>query len=169
MKTTTQVSDLIAGIYDAALAPEKWTAVLQDTCNHVGGAAAMLFEHDAIFLEGRRLRAWNDDPHYTEVYFSQYLDLNPSSRPQGDVPLGLATSISGLVGVSVMQSSEFYNDWMKPQGYVDNIFANLLKSATRAATIGIARGRSNGLATPAALGRMQDLVGHFGRAVLISY
>ncbi|MEO8241178.1 MAG: hypothetical protein ABI832_02640 [bacterium] len=167
MPTLNDPTDLIGQIYDAALAPQGWSEVLHGLCRYVGGAAAMIFEHDSTYLQGRRLRSWGDDPYYTDLYFSRYLEINPSSRPHGLLPEGLAVSISGLVGKDVLLQSPFYHEWMRPQGYVDNVFANLHRSATRQSTVAVARSTGDGLVTPAALARMQEIVPHIRRAIRI--
>lgn len=167
MEDEQRLSHLIGRIYDAALAPDQWSTTLSAICDFVGGAAAMIFEHDSVLLEGNRIRSWGDDPHYTELYFSKYIDISPVAKMQGSIPIGEVASISGLVGQEAILNSQFFREWMKPQDYTDNVFVNLHRSATRAVAFAVARGRADGWATSEAVARMQSLASHVKRAVHI--
>ena len=57
---------------------------------------------------------------------------------------------------------------MRPQGWVDNIFAPLAKSPTGVAAFALARGERDGMADNGVRQRMRLLVPHMRRAVLIN-
>jgi DNA-binding CsgD family transcriptional regulator/PAS domain-containing protein len=68
---------------------------------------------------------------------------------------------------SEFQETRFYNEWVKPQGLVDFVSAVLDKSATTAAMFGVFRYERDGVVDDEARARMQLIVPHIRRAVLI--
>jgi DNA-binding CsgD family transcriptional regulator len=162
-----QFSALIGDVYNAALYPEEWKAALAGVCHFVGGSGAMIFWHDSVFLTGSRYHSWGDDPFYTKLYFASYLELNPTAPIQNNVPVGTAIASSSLIAPRELRKTRFFKEWMHPQLYVDNVFANLYRSATGAASIAVARHVRDGLVDDETLRRMQLLVPHVQRAVLI--
>ena len=83
MSDTEQVASLIGDIYDAALDPSRWTAVLRRTRDVIGGSAAVVFSKDA---RTKRLQIYHHcggmDPSYRQLYFDQYETLDPTTGAQ---------------------------------------------------------------------------------------
>lgn len=167
MDDPEQLSRLIGAIYDAALHPEAWVGVLESACAYFDGPAAMIFWQDSTLAVGERYYSWGDDPAHTQSYFDEYIKLSPTIDAQQRLPVGEVASVSGLLGGPLRQG-RFYEEWMRPQGYVDNVFVNLDRSPTSAATFAVVRGEHNGPADAADLRRMELLAPHVRRAVLIS-
>jgi hypothetical protein len=73
MQTDETLSQLIAGIYDAALDPGLWAGVLGVARDFVGGSAAALYSKDATRMS---VNVYHDDgridPHYVQLYFDEY-------------------------------------------------------------------------------------------------
>ena len=162
-----QLSALIGDIYNAALEPNEWPVVLAAVCRYVGGSAAMIYWHDSVFLTGDRYHSWGDDPVYTKLYFETYVELNPAIAMIVRAPVGNAVAFSSLIAQPELRVTRFFKEWMWPQGYIDNVFANLDSSPTAAASFAVARHIRDGMVDGDALGRMQLLVPHMQRAVLI--
>jgi DNA-binding CsgD family transcriptional regulator len=162
-----QLSTLIGQIYDAGLDAELWPAALQGVAGFVGGAAAMMFWQDALIAKGQRYSSWGDDPEYTKSYFGKYIALNPLRPIQHLIPVGQIISISGVIGRREMQRGPFYEEWMRPQGYVDNVLTNLDRSSTSYASFAVARHERNGFVDALARRKMALLAPHVRRAVLI--
>lgn len=162
-----QLSAVIGNVYEAALDSSRWPDALEGIAGFVGGAAAMIFWQDSLIAKGQRYSSWGDDPEYTKSYFSKYIALNPIRPVQHLIPIGRVTSISDIVGQGEMHASAFYNEWMRPQGYVDNVLTNLDRSTTSYATFAVARHERNGLVDARARRKMDLLAPHVRRAVLI--
>lgn len=162
-----QLSAIIGMIYDAALDAELWPVALEGVANFVGGAAAMMFWQDALIAKGQRYSSWGDDPEYTKSYFGKYIALNPLRSIQHLIPVGRIIAISGLIGRREMQKGPFYEEWMRPQGYVDNVLTNLDRSSTSYASFAVARHERNGFVDALARRKMSLLAPHVRRAVLI--
>ena len=74
---TEILSTLIGEIYDAAIDPTLWAPTLGDAARFVGGHAAALFSKSADSLTGINAYDSGIDPHYTELYFQNYIKIDP--------------------------------------------------------------------------------------------
>src|SRR5580700_2178729 len=167
MLESAALSDLIGQIYDAALLPERWPDVLRQTCDFASGTAAMLFWTDTASVRGGRQFSWNDDPHWTQLYFNQYIQYNPI------IPLWSMTEVEKLVSIRDIipweewVETKFYQEWMEPQGYIDNLFANLDRTEQRWASVAVVRDTSAGPVDTEMRRRMSLLLPHIRRSVQI--
>jgi len=83
MPDIEQVPSLVGDIYDAAIDPTRWSAVLVKARDYVGGSAAAVFSKDA---STKTLNVYYDcggvDPLYTQLYGETYRKLDPSTSGQ---------------------------------------------------------------------------------------
>ena len=161
------LSSLITAIYDAALDQTLWPAALEQICAFIQGPAAMIFAHDAALKGGHRFHSWGDDPDYTRLYFERYAAINPVNPAQFLVDLGVVKSALDLVPRHELVETRFYREWAEPQGYVDNVFVIVDKSATSYAALAVSRDQQTGVVDAQARRRMSLLAPHVRRAVLI--
>lgn len=162
------LSQLIGVAYDAALDPLLWPRVLEQTCAFVGTCAAMIFAQDAALKSGNRYYSWGDDPTYTRLYFEKYIKMSPFIVAQHLFQIGEVKTIHDLVPHDELLETQFHREWMKPQGYLDNIFSNIDKSVTSYAAFAVVRHERQGFAGEEARQRMALIVPHVRRAILIS-
>jgi DNA-binding CsgD family transcriptional regulator len=160
-------AQLVGQIYDAALDQGLWPGVLEQICKFVPGPAAMIYCQDAALRTGNRFHSWGDDPEYTRQYFERYIALNPIVTSQHFSEVGEVKAAHDLIPYDELVETRFYQEWMRPQGYVDNVFANLDKSATSYAGLTVARDAHHGPVDEEARRRMRILVPHVRRAVVI--
>jgi DNA-binding NarL/FixJ family response regulator len=158
---------LIAAVYDAALDPALWPSALGQACGYVGGGASLIFWTDYALKTGTRFLSWGDDPEWTRLYFEKYIPYNPMIPAQYFSEVEEVKTAHDLTPYQELVQTKFYKEWMAPQGYVDNIYCNLDKSATSYAAFAIGRTTREGPADEEARRRMRLLVPHVRRAVLI--
>jgi len=161
------LSELIGLVYDAALDPTLWPRALEQTCRFVGGSSGNLFWHDAATEESAVLHLFNDEPHYTRLYFEKYIPLNPCFPAAAFSDAGLVYGSTDLVPFEEMVETRFYEEWMKPQGIIDLVAANLEKGATSSSIIAVRMHESDGLVDADNRRRLELIVPHFQRAVSI--
>jgi DNA-binding CsgD family transcriptional regulator len=168
MSDTEQVASLIGDIYDAALDPSRWTAVLRRTRDVVGGSAAVVFSKDA---RTKRLHIYHHcggmDPHYRRLYFDHYEKLDPTTGAQVMSGIGEPIGTVDIMAIDDFQKTRFYQEWRRPQGVVDFVAAALDKTATRAILFGVFRQHQHGFVDDETRWRMRQLVPHIRRAILI--
>ncbi|MBC9882884.1 helix-turn-helix transcriptional regulator [Bradyrhizobium sp. INPA01-394B] len=162
-----RLSELIGLIYDAALDPALWPHALGQACLFVGGSSGALFWHDAATEESAALHMFNEDPHYTQLYFEKYLPLNPCFPAGAFIEAGVVWGSTDLIPFEEIVETRFYAEWMKPQGIIDALGTNLEKSATSASVLAVRMHEEDGLADADDRRRLGLLVPHFQRAVAI--
>ena len=164
---SAELSKVIGSIYDAAIDPSLWRPALQNACAFIGSHSAVLFWHDASTERSEALHLFNEDPHYTALYFEKYLTMNPVFPAASFLDAGVVHTINDVVPQAELVQTRFYKEWVAPQGIVDAISVNLEKGATRIALLNFRMDASYGVADEKALRRTRLLVPHFQRAVMI--
>jgi DNA-binding CsgD family transcriptional regulator/PAS domain-containing protein len=164
---STELSNVIGDIYDAAIDPTLWQRALQSSCAFVGSSSAVLFWHDAATESSEALHLFNEDPHYTRLYFEKYLTMNPVFPAATFMEQGLVHTTNDIISQAELVKTRFYKEWIEPQGITDAIAVNLEKGATRSSLLNFRMDASYGVADEEALRRTRLLVPHFQRAVAI--
>ena len=163
----SKLSELIGDIYDAALDPGLWTRALKQASSFVGGSSAVLYWHDVATERSAALHLFNDDPHYTRLYFEKYLPMNPVFPAATFIEPGLIYTPTDLVPEAELFETRFHKEWVEPQGIADVVCVNLEKGATSSSVLNILRHETHGIADDAARQRMTLIVPHLQRAVAI--
>lgn len=161
------LSELIGLVYAAALDPVLWPRALEQACLFAGGSSGSLFWHDAATEQSAVRHLFNEDPRYTRLYFEKYLALNPCFPAAAFVEAGTVYASCDLVPCEEMIETRFYAEWMKPQGIVDVLAANLEKTATSASILAVCMHEKDGRADADNRRRLELVVPHFQRAVAI--
>jgi DNA-binding CsgD family transcriptional regulator/PAS domain-containing protein len=163
-----QLSTLVAAIYDAALTPDNWPAVLLACRNFVGGMAAAIFAKDAA---GLRFQIYHQDggiaPAQGMLYAERYQRLDPATQGHLFTEIDQPVSTGDLMDVDEFRASRFFREWSAPLGIADFISAPIEKSGGWAAMFGVFLPDSHGLATAETHRRMRLIVPHVRRAVLV--
>jgi DNA-binding CsgD family transcriptional regulator len=165
---TVLLSGLIAEIYDTALNVASWPDVLAKLCAFIPGCASNLFSHDALYSVAEIHYSWGDDPDYVQLYFEKYLKMNPFFPAIAFDDVGRVGVQSDIVPFEEFHQTRFYQEWARPQGYVDCLYCVLEKSQTGCAMITVRRHTSHGLVDEEARRRMGLVIPHVRRAVQIS-
>jgi DNA-binding CsgD family transcriptional regulator len=167
MPHVERISELIGDIYDAALDPALWPAVLEAVCAFVRGPSASLFSQDALRKTGNVHYTWGDNDHYRRLYFEKYIRLNPLTTPALFLEVGKVHAGSDLMPYDKLTATRFFREWVLPQGWGDLLFANLEKTATSYAVFSVVRHHRDGPADGTMRRRVGLLIPHVRRAVLI--
>ena len=162
-----QVSSLVGDIYDAALDPARWPRVLERAVGFVGGQGAGLFSRNALRRTGNIHYEVGTDPCFGQTYFDTYIKFDPLSAAYLALGVGEVSVYSDLMPPPELIETRFYQEWVEPQEWADNIFVTLEKSGTSLACLSVFRHESDGVADQAARHRMRLIVPHMRRAVLI--
>jgi DNA-binding CsgD family transcriptional regulator/PAS domain-containing protein len=167
MNEATRLSALIGDIYDAALEPELWAGVLEKAGGFVGGSGASIFSRDSVRKTGNAYYSFGVDPQYEQLYFEKYIKFDPLNAVYLTLAVGDVMSNSRAVAHDEFVESRFYQEWARPQGWVDNVFAALERSPTSIAGFVVFCHERDGIADDEARGRLRLLAPHLRRAVLI--
>lgn len=109
----------------------------------------------------------NMDPHYQMQYRDHFVKIDPvipmiKSHPVGTV-LQSATAMS-----DDFRSSEYFNDYLKPQQMENLAGAMLTNNESQIALLGIQRSDSNGSYTAQEMSMIEKLTPHMQRAIQVS-
>jgi hypothetical protein len=132
MSESEQLSALIGEIYDAALEPTLWPKVLAESALFVDGFSAALVFKDATKKSGNLYYdAGGIDPHYKQLYFNNYVRLDPSTTSHVLAEIGEPVATADIMPYDEFLETRFYKEWARPQQLADFVTAVLERSATR--------------------------------------
>jgi DNA-binding CsgD family transcriptional regulator/PAS domain-containing protein len=160
-------TNLIGGIYDAALDATLWCPVLARIADFVGGPAAALFSKDTAANNGDIYHHAGTDPHYVRLYFEKYVALDPTTTGQFFAEVEQPIAIADLMPYDQFLETRFYREWVRPQGLVDCVNVVLEKSLTSMAMFCVFRHERDGVVDDEVRRRMRLILPHIRRAVLI--
>ena len=167
MMEAEEALSLAGDIYDAALDPARWPDTLARLAEFVGGVAASLTSEDVSARKGRLYFSWGDDPHYTKLYFDEYIKLNPVLVPLMLLRAGEVRCASDFLPMEKFRTTRFYKEWARPAGYGDNTVAVIEKSAAVVTYLASPHGDRDLRRANSAKRRMSMMVPHVRRAVAI--
>jgi DNA-binding CsgD family transcriptional regulator len=158
---------LIGGIYDSALNPDAWNAVLPRIGAFVGGSSGGLFAHHSSRRSGNVFYEFGTDPDFHRLYLEKYMTMDPMFGTYFVLDVGEVFSTSTVMSHSEFLQSRFYKECIRPQGWIDNICVYLDRTPEGHAGFSLFRHEREGLADEPARERLRLLVPHLRRAVLI--
>ena len=166
MRDDEALTRLIGHIYDAALDPSLWVDALARVGEFVGGEAGGILSKDAISKAGTPYYHFGVGPDFVQLYSQSHSKFDPvSTLPFFEAEHVL--SIPELVPYEEFLQGRFFQEWMRPQGYVDAASCVLEKSELSCSFLTIIRGESSGTVDGEMRRRMALVVPHLRRAVLI--
>ncbi|RYG31940.1 MAG: helix-turn-helix transcriptional regulator [Burkholderiales bacterium] len=115
LEHSTSLDRLTRLVYSAGLDASKWSEFLSSLSNAVGYAALALHTHDYRRDRNVSLLMHNYDTPFRESYRSYYDGRNPWNKRVARAPVGQAIASPKLLASEELRSTEFYNDWIRPQ------------------------------------------------------
>jgi DNA-binding CsgD family transcriptional regulator len=126
------ILDLVGQIYEAAVEPEVWPSVLARLARATGSEVTFLHSYPTTLKPSEYGLGWSvfigADPGSIQTYEEHYWKLDPWK------PYNLGHRIQeARLGRSIIPSSElvkteFYNDWVRPQKFLDCCGVDLTSS-----------------------------------------
>jgi len=166
--------ELLGKLYDAALDPRLWPVFLERFADVFGshGTVVYLLDYadrqalsqsdDIPFLQQVRL-----DPGYLFSYDRYYSSVNVWLDNAQDFPEGTPTTSSILYPNAELPKTEWYNDWLKPQGYFYCLSGSILEQGSLSVRLTAFRSSAQAPFSPEELQTYGRLMPHLRRACLI--
>lgn len=161
-----RLSRLIGDIYDAALHPSLWINALEQASKFVGGAAASLFTMEGS-SGGAVHYVYGVEPRYQQLYFQRYISLDPHNAGYLTANILEPFAATDFVPFSQLEHTAFYQEWVRPQSWIDCIGVVLDRSMFGLSMFGVFRHERDGFVDSATRDRMRLLLPHIRRATLI--
>jgi DNA-binding CsgD family transcriptional regulator/PAS domain-containing protein len=168
MSEDKEISQLIWTIYDAALVPTSRHEAIEKLVNYVGGVAGWVFTRHCMNGTAKIFQSFGLQPHHKQGYLNEYMRSDPISPVILSLAIGEVTSNSIVTPRNQFVTTRFYEEWMKPQGWLDTVFVTLDRSPTEITLFAIARGKREGWADDDVYRRLRVLAPHLRRSVLLS-
>jgi DNA-binding CsgD family transcriptional regulator len=164
-----ELSKLIGSIYDCAFDPGRWEHALAGIRDALDAQTAVLhlddLSHDRLLIH----RAVGIEPYWLEQQAKHIPETHArllehlSKWPSLDVP----HVVSRHVPQADLETSRYFQEWLKPQGLVDVLSFFLIHTPTRLAGFAVARHERQGLITEREIKFGGLLLPHVRRSVMI--
>lgn len=165
-----ELPDLIGEIYEAACAPERWTAVLGRVAELTDARTASLLYNDHQSPAANAVFHWGIPPATVKAYLEHYAARDPFYRYTAErVPVGEVVAQNLLIpdpGERRALAGDFYR-FMTEHGIYHIAGANLFVDESRIGAITVHRPREWPTWTAHEIHRLQPLIPHFQRAFRI--
>lgn len=157
--TVEQFSQLVVGVYEAALTPSSWPTALDNISHAVGatGCGLVVAGPDSRTPQCATLPA-----EAVDSYRAHYRDVDYVLADVESGPVGVVRS--GPEVIDPMADAEFDADWMRPNDVQDGLFVRLTDTWPTSFLIAAPR-RSRPFATPERLHVVTALVPHLQQAL----
>lgn len=167
-----ELPKLLDLLYDAALNPGRWGPFLDALPSSFDGACGILQRIDVPASTVRAFHGFGVDPAYTASYGEHFAGINPYA-PIGfqNLPVGKVVDATYFLDPETVQRTEFFQDWMRPQGITaDHLAVSCRKDEDSVTVLSIAPHASQYRERKAsAQHRLSLLVPHLRRALEIEH
>jgi DNA-binding CsgD family transcriptional regulator len=161
-----RIEALLEDIYDAAVDADRWPAALAAMAGHFGSGSAHLSFENMASTQGRMI-SFGTDPRYAASYGIYYVSRNVlwqafvQNQPPGVV------SDRHIMPRDQLSRTEFYNDFLRPQGGEELLVSQFLRDAEGGATLTLWRASGPGPWRRKDFETLTALTPHLARAVHI--
>jgi DNA-binding CsgD family transcriptional regulator/PAS domain-containing protein len=165
------LSALIGRIYEAALEPGRWNEVLEAFSTAIGGAGTALYPHDfqvegAIADESQHVSSFvRIEAGHLSAYGAYYIQRNVWAKNETMLKPGVPVTSEMLYPDRELPRTEFYCDWLRPQGLRYSLGGTLLQEGSVAYKFSCLREERRGPFTESDLALYRLLVPHLQRAL----
>lgn len=166
--------ELVGAIYDAAVDTELWPLFLERVSDLFGSRGTVIYLVDyadrsvlcqsPVFSFLRHVRL---DPDYIHSYDRHYSKVNVWFDRSKDLPEGVPTTGDLLYPEDELPKTEWYGDWLRPQGYFHVLTGHLLKQDNLAVRLSVFRQERQAGFGPDELAGYARLMPHLRRACKI--
>lgn len=127
-------------LYDAALDPERWQVFLDALPGPFGGARGVLHSYDVSTRTITGFHIFGGDDSFIASYERHFRSVNPYPASGFErIPIGELVSATSVLAASVVEKTEFFNDWMMPQGITsDHLAVSVCRDKSSVALLSIA-------------------------------
>ena len=160
-----QLLPLVEKLYDAAGGQTGWEGFLGALGTTLRGVVPGIFVHDRPMEQSALGVTVGMDPTWGAAYDGYYVNHDLRRRKIWTLPPGRVFVGSALVPDEELIRSEFYNDFLRPQGFFHLLGAVPVKTDDAVAVLRVIRPRSSPAFGRGELELVRRLVPHLARAV----
>jgi DNA-binding CsgD family transcriptional regulator/PAS domain-containing protein len=165
-----ELSHVIGCIYDCTLDPSRWESTLDALrslvhCRSAQLALVDLRQHRFLIQKNLGL-----EPQWLGLQGKYLPEITNFAERHLDGGLSMDQPLvtSRLASAERYAASPFFQEWCRPQGYIDVVQINLIRTPTRISGLALGRHETEGILEDSDIELMRLLVPHVRRAVTIS-
>jgi DNA-binding CsgD family transcriptional regulator len=165
-----ELDAVLGAIYEAALMPERWTEVLRALTRLAGGVGSTLVAWNTAEDRPILVKAageFHDNEVGQRPYAEHYGALDLTRRLALTHPVGSTFLCHEHIAEAEVRRSEYYNDFLMPQGGRFTIGVPLVRTEAVMASCGTHRGLREGPFGDSERGLFERLAPHLRRALRI--
>ena len=163
-----QLLPLVEKLYDAAGGETGWEGFLEPFATTLRAVIPGVFVHDRPAEAATLAVTVGMDPTWGEAYDSYYIRHDLRRRKIWTLPHGSIFVGNALLPDEELLRSEFYNDFLRPQGFFHILGAVPVKTDDTVAVLRVIRPRSSPAFGRDELELVRRLVPHLARAVALA-
>ncbi len=160
--------DLVQKVYEAGLDSARWSEVLEDICAAYGAPAGMLGAFNFTTNIGIKHCAVGIEPEFQRSYAAIFGKKNPWAKDQALLTPGTVRTGRRLIADESLQGTEFFREWLQPQGLFHSIRGVLNRERQTIWFLGLIRGESAPNFNEAEVREFEKLIGHAALAYRVS-
>lgn len=145
-----------------------WQPFLELLCDGLRSRCATLVDHDHAMGSGRLLAAVGVDAKMQDLYDAHYNRVNVWLPRQARLPEGSVVASEQLLPLRELQRSEYFTDWLRPQGLAHAIGSTVIRQGEEVAKLGVLRGRAEGSYSETELCLARRLMPHLAGALKVA-
>lgn len=157
--------DLITTIYDTVFDPTGWDAVIKRVVAATNSTSGALIFHNADAIHFTAL--CNVDPFYAAAYVQTHSKISPLAAEAATIAPGEVRAGTRITQTDGFRASAFYNEFARPQGWVDVVRIGLLRAPGAAGRLVLHRSPKAIWVEPAEWHLLEILAPHLKRAVAV--
>ena len=161
--------ELVATIYEAALDTSRWPDALRQieqlSCAFTGHLFVGRGEHSQVFAK----QVGFPNSAFAMSYRQRYAQLDPMPRFALSQPPGQLVTDEDVLPKRTFLNSEFYYDWIRPQGVYSCLYTNVFRNGGHIANLCLARNRGARQFGSKDAVLISQIVPHIRRAVEIHF
>lgn len=115
-RTTQLLPAIIEQFYDAAIRPGGWQAAIDLLNTAMPSVAFALYGHDYRSNANTGQIYSGFDPRAMQDFARYYSQVNVWARGFSEAPVGSLVTSESFLSRDEVKRSEYYNDWLRPQG-----------------------------------------------------
>ena len=160
------INPLIETVYRATLDASKWTDAVSQLAETFGGAGT-IFSQDMRNAEGILFEAAGFSPEGLQAYFDHFAAVNPWTPIMATLEPGSVTDSDEMIPRHIFEQTEFYNDWLKPQGLYLGLGSLLARDDNVLSLISVLRPFAPDGNSPEGRAAWARVMPHFRRAMRV--
>jgi PAS domain-containing protein len=163
-----QFSEVVGTIYDCAVDPHLWPKAIEQVGRLIDGINGVVMIIDTVENKSRFYVDWNVDPMLMRTYSEKFHDDNPLNNAFMRFEVDEPYNIAMVMEPSQWLETRIYQEFGRPNGWLDSVGVTLLKTPSRFATLSVARHHDVGFAGPREIEIMRLLAPHLRKATSIA-